>query len=124
VAPDLAVGNGLQPEWLSARCRRWCSAYREDPLVHDRVSATLVRFMVDERRVRAASAAAWRVPTLLLWAGADRCVAPAGSQAFLDAAPRSAVQGECLSALAHEILNEPERDQVLQRMQAWLETRR
>ena len=24
----------------------------------------------------------WRLPTLLMWAGADRCVVPAGSAAF------------------------------------------
>ena len=121
--PHLAVHNGLQPEWIS-RDPQVVQAYRQDPLVHDRISATLAALVADEGPRVLASAPQWRVPTLLLWGGADRCVAPRGSQAFLDAAPRSAVQGECLSALAHEILNEPERDQVLQRMQAWLETRR
>ena len=44
------------------------------------------------RRVRArASRRAGRVPTLLLYAGADRCVPPAGSAAFAAAAPPAVV---------------------------------
>jgi alpha-beta hydrolase superfamily lysophospholipase len=46
---------------------------------------------------------------LLLWAGADRCVAPAGSAAFAAAAPPGVLQHQAFPALYHEIFNEPER---------------
>lgn len=119
--PHLAVGNGLQPEWIS-RDPAVVQAYRNDPLVHDRISATVASLVADEGPRVIELAPRWTVPTLLLWAGADRCVAPRGSQAFFDAAPRAVVQGQAFPALAHEIFNELERDQVLAQLRPWLET--
>src|SRR5580765_1888839 len=46
LAPTLAVGNGLQPDWIS-RDPAVVKAYALDPLVHDRVTPKLVRFIVD-----------------------------------------------------------------------------
>ena len=40
VAPNLAVGNGLEPRFLS-HDPAVVAAYREDPLVHDRISGRL-----------------------------------------------------------------------------------
>jgi alpha-beta hydrolase superfamily lysophospholipase len=96
------------------------SAYIDDPLVHDRVTPKLVRFIVDAGEFVRANAAQWRVPTLLLYAGSDRCVAPAGSDAFAAAAPRSAVTAQAFLPLFHEIFNEPERAEVFAVMRAWL----
>ena len=62
----------------------------------------------------------WRVPTLLLWAGADRCVAPAGSAAFAAAAPPGVVTAQAFPKLYHEMFNEPEREQVLGHLSRWL----
>ena len=119
IAPDVTIGNGLKPAWLS-RDPAVVQAYVGDRLVHDRVSARLVRFIVDSgERVRAL-AAQWRTPTLLMYAGADRCVAPRGSAAFAEAAPRHLVSVRRFDGLYHELFNEPEREQVLDRLQAWL----
>ena len=119
IAPNLAIGNGLKPAWVS-RDAGVVQAYIADPLVHDRVSARLVRFIVDSgERVRAL-AAQWRIPTLLMYAGADRCVAPRGSSEFADAAPRHLVSVRRFDGLYHELFNEPEREQVLGRLLAWL----
>jgi alpha-beta hydrolase superfamily lysophospholipase len=120
LAPDLTLNNGLQPDWIS-RDPAVVRAYRQDARVHDRVSARLVRFIVDGgERVRAA-APSWRTPTLLLWAGADRCVAPRGSAAFAAAAPAAVLQHQAWPALAHEIFNEPERGQVILRLVQFLQ---
>lgn len=119
LAPDLALSNGLNPAWIS-RDAAVVKAYVDDPLVHDRVTPRLVRFIVDAGREVLAAAPGWRVPTLLLWAGADRCVAPRGSAAFAAAAPPSVLQHQVWPALFHEILNEPERAQVLARFTDWL----
>jgi len=121
LAPALAVGNGLRPEWIS-RDPGVVRAYEKDPLVHDRVTPRLVRFMLDGGDAVRAQAAHWRTPTLLLWAGADRCVAPAGSAAFAAAAPRDRVSSQSYPGLYHEIFNEPERDQVVARLTGWLLT--
>jgi len=121
VAPRLALSNGLKPAWIS-RDPAVVRAYVADPLVHDRVTPMLVRFIVDAgERVRA-SAPRWTVPTLLMWAGADRCVAPAGSAAFAAAAPRDRLSHTCYPQMAHEIFNEPERETPMTELTRWLAT--
>ncbi len=121
IAPNLAVGNGLKPEWLSHDAAV-VAAYRADPLVHDRIAPRLARFLADEGAEVLAVAPRWRVPTLLMWAGADRCVAPRGSADFAASAPKSAVTAWPLPTLFHEIFNEPERAQVLATLDDWLDT--
>jgi len=120
LAPDLALGNGLQPAWIS-RDPAVVKAYVEDRLVHDRVTPRLVRFIVDGGRDVLARATQWRTPTLLLWAGADRCVAPRGSAALAAAAPPEVLSAQAYPELFHEIFNEPERAQVLARLTSWLQ---
>jgi alpha-beta hydrolase superfamily lysophospholipase len=119
IAPHLAVSNGLDPAWIS-RDPAVVSAYVADPLVHDRVAPRLVRFIVDAGDLVRARAARWRVPTLLLWAGSDRCVAPAGSVAFAAAAPRATVTARAFDPLFHEIFNEPEKHEVFGALRDWL----
>ena len=119
LAPGLAVNNGLKPEWIS-RDAAVVAAYVADPLVHERITPRLARFILDGGELVRHLAPLWRVPTLLLWAGADRCVAPRGSAAFAQAAPPGMVQAQVFPALYHEIFNEPERAQVLERLLAGL----
>ncbi len=110
--PHLAVSNGLSPLWIS-RDPQVVRNYADDTRVHNRMTPLLARFIVDAGRQVIARAAQWRTPTLLLWAGADRCVSPRGSAAFAAAAPKDRVQTRCFNGLAHEIFNEPERDFVV-----------
>jgi len=119
VAPNAAIGNGLKPEWIS-RDPAVVAAYVDDPLVHDRVAPKLVRFIVDGGAFVRAHVAQWRVPTLLIYAGSDRCVAPAGSAAFAAAAPADVVSAQAFPALYHEIFNEPEQASVFAVLGAWL----
>jgi alpha-beta hydrolase superfamily lysophospholipase len=119
IAADRAVGNGLRPAWIS-RDPAVVAAYVADPLVHDRITPRLVRFIVDGgERVRAL-APRWRVPTLLMWAGSDRCVAPRGSAEFAAGAPSAVVSAHVYAPLYHEIFNEPEQGEVLTRLRDWL----
>jgi alpha-beta hydrolase superfamily lysophospholipase len=119
LAPNLALGNGLKPEWIS-RDPAVVRAYVDDPQVHDRVTPRLVRFIVDAGAFVRAHAARWCVPTLLLYAGSDRCVAPSGSAAFAAAAPPAVVGARVFAPLFHEIFNEPERAEVLAVLSDWL----
>jgi alpha-beta hydrolase superfamily lysophospholipase len=122
LAPNLAVGNGLKPAWIS-HDPAVVAAYVADPLVHDRVTPRLVRFIVDGGEFVRAHAPRWRVPTLLMWAGADRCVAPRGSAAFAAAAPAGVLSAHEFRRLFHEIFNEPEKAEVFERMRSWLSAR-
>jgi alpha-beta hydrolase superfamily lysophospholipase len=120
LAPSLSVGNGLKPEWVS-RDAQVVRNYMADPLVHERVTPRLARFIVDAAAAVAARAAVWAVPTLLLYAGSDRCVAPAGSAGFAAAAPQARVAAHEFRPLYHEIFNEPEQAEVFAVLREWLD---
>ncbi len=121
IAPNLGVGNGLDRQGIS-RDAAVVAAYEADPLVHDRIAPRLARFVVDAGSVVRELAPHWAVPTLLLYAGMDRLVAPAGSAAFAAAAPKSVVTTHVFAPLFHEIFNEPEKLEVLSVLGAWLDT--
>jgi alpha-beta hydrolase superfamily lysophospholipase len=123
LAPNLAVNNGLDPEWIS-RDPAVVQAYVADPLVHDRVTPKLVRFIVDGGEFVRARAAQWAVPTLLLYAGSDRCVAPAGSRAVAAVAPKSVLTAREFAPMFHEIFNEPEQREVYAALGEWLSSER
>lgn len=118
--PSLAQPNGLDPSWIS-RDPAVVKAYVTDPLVHNRLCARLARFILDGGETVRALAPRWTTPTLLMWAGIDRCVAPAGSAAFAAAAPPAVVQHQVFPSLAHEIFHEPERAQVFDRLSRFLQ---
>lgn len=122
IAPGLRVGNGLDVDALS-HDPAVAAAYRADPLCHDRISGRLARFIAQSGPIVLAHAADWPVPTLLLWAGQDRLVRPAGSAAFAAAAPPSMVQAQCFDALFHEIFNERDSEPVFARLEQWLQAR-
>lgn len=122
LAPDLRAANGLDPERLSHDAAV-VRAYRTDPLVHDRISARLARFLADGGARVLAGAPQWVVPTLLLYAGDDRLVDPAGSRAFAAAAPDQVVSSRCFDGLYHEIFNEAQAQPVFDTLQRWLDQR-
>jgi alpha-beta hydrolase superfamily lysophospholipase len=121
LTPNVGVANGLDADAIS-RDAAVVAAYRADPLVHDRIAPRLARFLADAGAHVRAQAPRWRVPTLLLYAGSDRCVVPAGSAAFAAAAPAGVVTTQAFASLFHEIFNEPEQDEVLSILATWLDT--
>ena len=119
LVPNLPVGNGLNPAWVS-RDAAVVRAYTTDPLVHDRITPKLARYIVDTGEWVRAHAATWSLPTLLMYAGRDRCVAPAGSAAFAVAAPKAVLSVQQFKPLYHEIFNEPEQAEVFAVLGNWL----
>jgi alpha-beta hydrolase superfamily lysophospholipase len=119
--PNLAVNNGLKVDWIS-RDAGVVKAYAADPLVHDRITGRVGLFVARQGPAVIAAAPKWKTPTLLMWAGSDRCVAPAGSAAFAAAAPRDVVTVREWPGLFHEIFNEPEQGEVLTALDDWLAT--
>jgi len=122
IAPNLRIGNGLDASLIS-HDPAVVAAYQADKLVHDRVSARLARFIADGGPATLAQAASWSVPTLLLYAGADRLVNPAGSRAFAAAAPKAVLSAHCFEALYHEIFNELDAAPVYAELKKWLDAR-
>lgn len=120
ILPDLRVGNGLNADFLS-HDPQVVHAYRHDPLVHDRISARLARYIAEEGEAAIAAAARWPVPTLLIYAGQDRLVSPAGSRRFAAAAPAGRVRARCFDDLYHEIFNEVDAQPVFAELDSWLD---
>jgi alpha-beta hydrolase superfamily lysophospholipase len=122
IAPNLAVGNGLDPHYLS-HDPAVVAAYRADARVHDRITGRLAAFIQDEgQRVRA-MAPQWSMPTLLLYAGDDQLVDPAGSRQFAERAPAHVVTTRCFPELWHEIFNERDSAPVYAALRQWLDAR-
>lgn len=118
--PLLTVSNGLDPHYLS-HDPAVVAAYQADPRVHDRISTRLARFIADAGPAVIAHAPLWSVPTLLMYAGGDRLVNPAGSRAFAAAAPPQMVKAVCFDTYYHEIFNEPGNGAVFDELKNWLD---
>ena len=121
IAPSLAVANGLDPAGLSndpAAVR----AYLDDPLVHDRISARLARWLLAAGERSREAAPSLATQTLLLVSGNDRLVDPSSSRTFAERAPASCVTSCWYPELGHELFNEREADRlrVLADLARWL----
>ncbi|MGH8830314.1 MAG: lysophospholipase [Polaromonas sp.] len=128
LAPNLDVSNGLDARYLS-HDGRVVKKYLADRLVHNKISARLGQFIAKAGPATVAAAARWSAPTLLMYAGADRLVNPAGSRAFAqNAAGASTVKpgtvtSRCFDGLYHEIFNEVDAAPVFDTLKAWLDAR-
>ena len=122
LSPDSTLGNGLDATKIS-HDPAVVRAYQRDRRVHDRISARLARFIDDNGPVVRATAARWSVPTLLMFAGDDHLVNPAGSAAFASAAPAPMVVARRFDGLYHEIFNERDNAAVFDTLRQWLDRR-
>lgn len=122
MAPNLALSNGLDASKIS-HDPAVVKAYKSDRLVHNRISARLARFIADNGPRAVQAAPNWRTPTLLMFAGDDRLVVPAGSRAFADAAPADVVTTMPFDTLYHEIFNELDPSPVFATLRNWLDQR-
>ena len=118
---------------LDSRCishdAQVVQAYHADRLVHDRMSVGLGRFIAAAGPATIAAAARWQTPTLLMYAGDDRLVDPAGSRRFAQTAAESphvrasTVTARCFDDLYHELLNEKQPTEVFETLRVWLDAR-
>jgi alpha-beta hydrolase superfamily lysophospholipase len=116
------MGSGVRPDFLS-HDPKVVAAYKADPLVHDRISVRLARFIHMSGPQTISLASHWHVPTLLIYAGQDHVVNPDGSRAFAARAPKNMVQTVCFEQMYHEIFNELDAAPVFGAMHAWLDHR-
>ncbi len=119
IAPNLRINNGLDAQ-LICHDPAVVKAYLADPLDHDRISARLAKFIATAGPATVALAPQWTTPTLLMFAGQDKLVNPAGSRAFAASTP-DCVATQCFEHMYHEILNEPDQALVFTCLQAWLD---
>lgn len=120
--PDVSQSNGIRLTHLS-RDPQVVAAYKADPFVHDTITGRLARFLVEGGTQVLKHAPNWQIPTLLVYASHERVVNPRGASRFAQTTPSGVVSSLAFPKLAHEIFNEPEKDQVFEVLQGWLEGR-
>jgi alpha-beta hydrolase superfamily lysophospholipase len=118
--PWLGLPNGLDAKYLSHN-PEVVAYYRADPLVHNKISARLLRSMLSSIAYCQAHAAEMSIPTLMLVGGDDHAVDPAGTLKFSAELPPQLAQLRVYDCLYHEIFNELDASQVFDDMRAWLE---
>ncbi len=97
-------------------------AYLNDSLVYTgKVTARLAAEMLSAMQRVTAEAATIRLPILLLQGSADRLIDPGGANMLHEKASTPDKTLKVYAGLYHEVFNEPEREQVLRDVEAWLE---
>ena len=128
LAPDLAVNSGLNSEYLS-HDPEVVRAYETDLMVHQRISARLAKLIASAGRAALQAAPPWDIPTLLMYAGADRIARPEGSRAFAQACLESSnarprtLTVRCFEGFHHELFNDVGAHTVFDSFRSWLDTR-
>ena len=121
IAPGLAVGNGLKQRYLSHDAAV-VEAYKNDPLVHNKITARLLLAMLAAIVVTQRDAELVQIPTLLVFAGDDHLVDPTGSPTFFRSLKSGIGTLHCYENLYHEIFNELDAKSVFADVGNWLET--
>lgn len=99
-------------------------AYVSDPLVHTRkITARLTHEMLKAMQRITAEASKITLPVLTVQGSADRLVDSDGARMLYGAVSSVDKTIEIYDGLYHEVFNEPEHDQVLGDVEAWLEAR-
>jgi glycerol kinase len=119
VAPRALVKSELDTGAIS-RDPGVVQAYISDPLVSDKVSVRWYASMMRSMKEAHAEAASLRIPVLLMQSGADRLVDPSAPGRWAQAAPNRLVELQVWDGFYHEMLNEPEKEQVRRRISDWL----
>lgn len=119
VTPGLAVSNGLQTRYLS-HDPALIDAYKDDPLVHPKISARLLSAMLDAIDFSQSHAAALAIPTLMLVAGDDHLVDPSGSKAFFAKLAPGIGTMHLYPKMYHELFNELDTQALFDDVRAWL----
>jgi acylglycerol lipase len=98
--------------------------YRADPLVHHgKLPARTVVELAGAIEAFPGAVGAITVPTLIMYGTDDGLCPPQGSVMLSERIGSSDTTLKAYQGLYHEILNEPERDQVLDDLCAWLSAR-
>ncbi len=116
IVPGLALGNELDPNWLSSD-PAIVTAYKADPLVHDRIS---VRWYNDWLRTIEAvrsNASKIHVPVLMMHGDADRATSPSAAR---ELAKTLKAQFQSWPGAFHEIHHEPCKGAVFNALVEWI----
>ena len=119
LVPWVQIPTALDDSGLS-RDQAVIDAYRADPFVHDKASLRLGKDAAEGAQWVLQHAGEMRTPLLLIHGSADPIVYPSGTEEFARSAPGD-VTLKIYQGLLHEPHNEPEQEEVLNDLVAWLD---
>jgi len=120
ILPGFSQPNGLETAALS-RLPEVVTAYVNDPLVHDRISARMFLTVYEAGLWALEHASEIKMPILIMHGGADRITSLEASREFAEKAGEQ-VTLHIWEGLYHEIHNEPEQADVFKVMVEWLDS--
>ena len=122
--PGLTLGNELDATKIS-HDQNVVSAYKNDPLVHDRVSARFFTELLAVMETVNQQVTSIQTPILMQIAGDDQLVNSRSAREFFEKLTVPDKTLHVYDGLYHEIYNEPltQRKQVLKDLEDWLEKR-
>ncbi len=123
LAPRLLFNSDLDTSAISSD-PEVVQAYIADPLVSNKVSARWYVSMMQAMDHAFDGAASLRLPLLLMQSGADRLVDPAATTRWAAAATGEFLDLVIWEGFYHEMLNEPGKDRVREKILSWLERHR
>ena len=100
------------------------AAYKADPLVyHGKVPTGVGRALLQVGETMPERAPALSAPLLVVHGSDDRLIPVAGSRRLVECVGSTDVELKIYPGLYHEVFNEPERDQVLNDVVSWINSR-
>jgi len=118
IAPRLAMSNEVDAGTVS-RIPEVVTAYRTDPLVHNKISSRLYAEWQHEAAENLARASEIAIPFLILAGTADRLIDPEGSRRLHAAAPAKS-ELRMLDGRYHEPFNDQDSEEVFALIAKWL----
>jgi len=122
IKPDLTINSGLDADGLS-HDSALNQAYRDDPLVHPKISVKHFSGIHDAGLAAIEQAAAFTTPLLLIHGEKDPICDPEASRQFFAACKSGDKTLNIWPELFHEVHNEPEQDEVLAVIRDWIAAR-
>jgi len=120
--PDVPIPNDLSD--LVSRDPAVVQAYKDDPLVLKEFTMKLMgEVFIRGAKDVMAGMASYRYPCLILHGGGDQIVTPDASKYFFEHISSTDKELKIYDGLYHEILNEPEKDAVLEDVHRWIDKR-
>lgn len=118
IVPRLAMGNEVDPATIS-RIPEVVEAYRNDPLVHNRISSRMWTEWLEAAQEILGRAGQIKVPFLILAGTADPLIDPAGSRQLHEQAPSMSTLN-LLDGRFHEPFNDRDSEEVFRLIADWL----
>ncbi len=117
--PSMTLNNGLDAAWLS-HDQHVVQAYRDDPLVHPKISLRLFLEMDQNGKQCLNRAGDIKLPVMLIYGGQDRIIDSAKAHAAFEQLSNSNKTEFVVQDAYHEVHNEPDHIKEFEAIWKWL----